>query len=195
MNVLGEEQKRVYEKGISEKEYCLRKKRFLEHYYSLRNKEEQSFLGRMTLPMRKKLHGFILTVYTIKNKLGGFRYEIIYDKRKKTDRPIIFAATHVGKFDIEIITEAIKDHYYLLSGDYEHLQGTVDAPFLNANGVVYFNEKVRSDRRDALNKMNMLLQEGANLLYFPEGTWNLSPNLPVLPCYWGIIEVAKRGGL
>lgn len=27
-------------------------------------------------------------------------------------------------------------------------------------------------------------------MYFPEGTWNLSPNLPVLPFYRGIIDVA-----
>ena len=30
-------------------------------------------------------------------------------------------------------------------------------------------------------------------MYFPEGTWNLSPNLPILPCYWGIVEVAQYG--
>lgn len=29
-------------------------------------------------------------------------------------------------------------------------------------------------------------------MYFPEGTWNLSPNLPVLPCYWGIVDVARK---
>lgn len=37
------------------------------------------------------------------------------------------------------------------------------------------------------------LQQGGNLMYFPEGTWNLSPNLPVLPCYWGIVGVAQKG--
>lgn len=30
-------------------------------------------------------------------------------------------------------------------------------------------------------------------MYFPEGTWNLSPNLPVLPCFWGIVEIAQKG--
>lgn len=31
-------------------------------------------------------------------------------------------------------------------------------------------------------------------MYFPEGTWNLTPNLPMLPCYWGIVDIAKQGG-
>ena len=33
---------------------------------------------------------------------------------------------YVGKYDIEVISEAIKEHYYLLSGDYEHIQGIID---------------------------------------------------------------------
>ena len=37
------------------------------------------------------------------------------------------------------------------------------------------------------------LQQNGNLMYFIEGTWNLSPNLPMLPCYWGIVDIAKKG--
>ena len=29
-------------------------------------------------------------------------------------------------------------------------------------------------------------------MYFPEGTWNMTPNLPMLPCYWGIVDVAQK---
>lgn len=102
--------------------------------------------------------------------------------------------THVGKFDIEVVSEAIRSHYYLLSGDYEHIQGIIDAPFLALNGVIYFNENVKDDRRSATERMIRLLREGGNLMYFPEGTWNLTPNLPMLPCYWGIVDIAKQGG-
>ena len=38
------------------------------------------------------------------------------------------------------------------------------------------------------------LKAGDNLMYFPEGAWNMSPNLPMLPCFLGIIDVPKRGG-
>jgi len=37
------------------------------------------------------------------------------------------------------------------------------------------------------------LKDNGNLMYFIEGTWNLSPNLPMLPCYWGIVDIAKKG--
>lgn len=176
---------------LNEEEYKEKEAEFLKLYYELREKEDSRFYSKMTLEQRQKLHGLILAIYTIKNKLGGFAHEIIGDKRNITDKPIIYAITHVGKFDIEVISEAIKDHYYLLSGDFEHIQGIIDAPFLGVNGVLYFNETVKEDRKEVCDKMINLLKDGGSLMYFPEGTWNLKPELPLLPCYWGIVDIAK----
>lgn len=191
MNILAEQQRKMLEANISEEERSKRMESFHQMYFALRHKEENSYLGRLSLKARKRLHPFVLLVYIIKNRLGGFSYEIINDNREKTNRPIIFAVTHVGKFDIEVISEAIREHFYLLSGDYEHIQGIIDAPFLQLNGVIYFNEKIKEDRAGATQRMVEHLSSGGNLMYFPEGTWNISPNLPVLPCYWGIVRIAQ----
>lgn len=166
---------------------------FLQEYYRLREKEERRFYSRLSLKQRIMIHPLILGVYRLKNFLSGHRCEVLYDRRKPTGHPIIFALTHVGKFDIEVVSEAIGDHYTLLSGDYEHIQGIIDAPFIGLNGAIYFNERVKEDRQQATQKMVALLREGGNLMYFPEGTWNLHPVKPMLPCYWGIIDVARRG--
>lgn len=195
MNVLADKQKELLElkKILTEEEYKIKEKEYLDLYYKLRELNDKRFYSKLTLEQRKKLHKFILTIYKIKNKIGNFSYEVIKDERKYTDRPIIFALTHVGKFDIEVTSEAIKDHYYLLSGDFEHIQGIIDSPFISLNGVIYFNENVKDDRKLASEKMIQHLNNNGNLMYFPEGTWNLSPNLPMLPCYWGIVDVAKKG--
>lgn len=192
MNVLAEKQKRIFEDGITDLERLKREKEFLTLYKEMREKNDKRFYSKLSLEQRKKLHKLILLIYKIKNKLGGFSFELIKDERSSTDRPIIFAVTHVGKFDIEVISESIKDHYYLLSGDFEHIQGIIDAPFIALNGVIYFNEKDKEDRKSASNRMINHLKQQGNLMYFPEGTWNLSSNLPVLPCYWGIINVARE---
>ena len=63
--------------------------------------------------------------------------------------------------------------------------------FLQLNGVIYFNEKIKEDRASVSQRMVQHLNSGGNLMYFPEGTWNISPNLPVLPCYWGIVQIAQ----
>ena len=195
MNILAEKQKELLKlkEILTEEQYSEKEKEYLDLYYKLRNINDKRFYSRLTLEQRKKIHKLILIVYKIKNRIGKFSYEVIKDERQETDRPIIFAVTHVGKFDIEVTSEAIKDHYYLLSGDFEHIQGIIDAPFIALNGVIYFNEKIKKDRQLATKKMIEHLKSNGNLMYFPEGTWNITPNLPMLPCYWGIVDVAKKG--
>lgn len=192
MNILADEQQKIFEPGISIEEQKEREEKFYELYCKTRYKDENSFLGKLSLKTRQRLHGLVLLVFIIKNWLSGFSCKVIKDEREKTDRPIIFALTHVGKFDIEVSAVGIKDHFYLLSGDYEHLQGLVDGAFLLLNGVLYFNEKVKWDRSEIVTRMIEHLKTGANLMYFPEGTWNLKPELPMLPCYWGIVDIAKK---
>lgn len=192
MNILAEKQKKMYDENLTEEERNEAEKDFFDTYYKLRSIEEKR-LDKLSLEQRKKLHGLILGIYKLKNRLGGFSYEIINNKKTYTDRPVIFAVTHIGKFDIEVVSEAIKEHYYLLSGDYEHIQGIIDSPFLAMNGVIYFNEKDKNDRKQVSSKMINHLNDGGNLMYFIEGTWNITPNLPMLPCYWGIVDIAKKG--
>lgn len=193
MNKLAEKQKKLFEENLTEEEHKKIEQEFLNLYYKLRSKNENKFYSKLTLEQRRKIHKYILAIYTLKNKLSGFTHEIIKDEREKTDRPIIFAVSHVGKFDIEVVSEAIKEHYYLLSGDYEHIQGIVDEPFIGLNGIFYFNEFVKEDRKIVSEKMISHLKENGNLMYFIEGTWNMTPNLPMLPCYWGIVDIAKKG--
>ena len=194
MNVLSKELEKLLQKESDEEKYQKARTRFLKHYYRLRQKEDKRLFNRLSLEYRRKIHKYILGIYALKNRLGDFSYEVLRDNRADSSSSVIFAITHVGKYDIEVVSEAIKEHYYLLSGDYEHLQGTIDAAFLALNGVFYFNEKVKKDRKAVCDKMIDHLKQGGNLMYFPEGTWNLSPNLPVLPCYWGIIDIARAGG-
>lgn len=192
MNILADEQQKIFEPGISLEERAKREEAFYDLYYQTRSKDENSFLGRLSLKTRQRLHKLVLLIFIIKNRLSGFKCKVIKDEREVTDRPVIFALTHVGKFDIEVSAVGIKDHFYLLSGDYEHLQGLVDGAFLHMNGVLYFNEKVKWDRHKVVDRMIEHLKSGGNLMYFPEGTWNLKPELPVLPCYWGIVDIAQK---
>ena len=182
----------LFEQGISPAEYERRYQAYLSLYFRLRERSANSFLGRISFEQRHKLHPLMNFVNAAKNVVMGLRPRVIADRHSKADRPIIYAATHIGKFDIEVLFEALPDHAYVLSGDYEHLQGSINELFLTANGILFFNEFVNEDRTEIKQRMIDTLHHGANLLYFPEGAWNLMPNLPVLPCYWGIIDVARE---
>lgn len=192
MNILARKQEAIYDSNLSKEEQEKRQEEFYDLYFKTRDKDEKSFLGNLSLKTRQRLHKLIFGVFIIKNKLSGFSCDVLKDERNNTDRPVIFAPTHVGKFDIEVSAIGIKDHFYLLSGDYENLQGIIDGKFLMLNGVLFFNENVKSDRVAVAQKMITHLKSGGNLMFFPEGAWNLKPELPVLPLYWGIIDIAQK---
>ena len=192
MNVLAKAQQKVFEPGLSDEIRSERELAFFELYNKVRDKDEKSILGKLSLKTRKRLHKLILCLFKMKNRFSGFSCKVIKDERTETERPVIFALTHVGKYDIEVSAVGIREHFYLLTGEYEHLQGTLYGTFLLINGVIYFCETVKRDRKAVKEKMIEHLRNGGNLMYFPEGTWNLTPNLPVLPCFWGIVEIAQK---
>lgn len=164
----------------------------IDSYYLEREKFENSLVSKLTHQQRVLLHPLLLKIITYKNKKAGFNINTLYDKRIETEKPKIFCVTHIGKFDVEVASQVVKDHYYLLSGDFENMRGTVEEKFLGLNGVVYIREDDKEDRKLSKEKMVNVLKNGGNMMYFPEGTWNLTPNLPVLQCAYGIIDVAMR---
>lgn len=171
------------EKKLTDEEYQ-------KYYCYLRDVFEKSKLNNLNIKTRRRLYPLLISVIKFRNRLNGYQLKVIGDERSETIRPIIYAVTHIGKADIEVVSEVIGKHFFLLSGDFESLHDTVDGMFLGINGVLYFNEKDREDRQNVKRKMENVLLEGGSILYFPEGTWNLSPNLPLNRCYYGIIEVA-----
>lgn len=186
-------------KTLEEAKYYLQKvkearqarEQYNEYYYWLRGIYEQSFLHNLSVEQKKKLFPTLYRLIKTKDvTFGGLSYEVIGDKRVPTHRPKIFAITHIGKFDVEIASLALKEHYYLLSGDFENVHDTFEASILKFNGVVYVKEDDWQDRSLAKEKMKKILLSGGNMMFFPEGSWNLKPNLPVLPIFRGIIEVA-----
>lgn len=102
----------------------------------------------------------------------------------------IYAVNHSCRYDIPYAAEAIGHHSYVLVGK-QHLN-MIDRMAFLLNGVIYVDRKNRSDKAFAKRKIKKLVLSGKNMLLFPEGTWNLMPSKPMLPLYWGIIEIAKE---
>lgn len=107
-------------------------------------------------------------------------------------RPVIFVPTHIGKFDIEIVYSCIKQHALLLSGTEDRMHGSMDGFFLENNGVNYVDRSDKKDRANALKKMEMDLENGFNLLWYIEGTWNLSANKLVYDISYSAIKLALK---
>ena len=142
-------------------------------------------------------HYILIFVLMIERLLRGTKIKIVNKEQlnivKCIQGPIIFAPTHCGKFDIQTLAEVQWQYRWShLSGDPNFLPGTVEGYWLQFHGVIYVDRDDKEWRTRAKQEMITHLQNGGNIMMYPEGTWNLSPNLPMLPLFRGIADIAKE---
>lgn len=182
--VLEKSKRRRYRRLEKNRSYCAksieRRQCTLEQEYPLKMMEQ----GRKRFRVLVTLIKIRLMLCRVKiRKLNNF-------KRSKCKGPIIFVPTHIGKFDIEVAFACINEHALLLSGTEERMHGSLDGIFLEANRVNYVDRDHKEDRKNSVIKMKQDLKHGFNLLWFIEGTWNLSANRLVYPLSYSVIKLA-----
>ena len=62
------------------------------------------------------------------------------------------------------------------------------------NGYIPFETNNKVDRKIATKRSIEVLNNGGNLLIYPEGAWNITPNLPVMKLYDGTASMALETG-
>ena len=136
---------------------------------------------------KKKLpYSLLLKLGTVKNI---FSIVVDNDYSPIPNKPIIFAANHSNCYDFPITSTAAKRHLYPLAGTQR--MPFMDRFFLSLNGIIYADRLDPSDTMSVKEGIINLLKRGKAICWYPEGTWNLTDNLLVLPLKWGIISVAR----
>lgn len=182
--LLNKSARRKRQKSYKNYKYCqkskkIRKREIEEKYPLERLKKGRKMFPVMCFFIRLRL---ILNGVRIK-KLNKF-------KRLNNKYPVIFVPTHIGKYDIEVVYSCIHEHALLLSGTEERMHGTIDGFLLEKNGVNYVDRSDKEDRTIAVKKMQKDLYNGFHLLWFVEGTWNLSANQLVYDISYSVIKLA-----
>ena len=127
--------------------------------------------------------------YRIAKKMANI--EIIPYKTEliSNNNPLIFVANHSNVHDVPVVLSVIKKHVYVLAGD--EVKDDINGLAFKFNGVVWVRRGDKQNARIAKEKVLNLLHRKKNILIFPEATWNLTPNLPMLPLHWGAVEFAQ----
>ena len=178
------------------------------------NKIERAELASKSLPisnlkLHRKLYKYCRAIMICNSKLQLKKYEFIKKENIPNDdlnnavtndninsnensikRPIIYVPTHIGKFDIEMIYQALNDHAVLFSADEDLLIHTIDNIILKAIGVIYFDHKDKIDTKNAFEIFKSTLKSGYNGIIFPESIWNTSPNQLIYEIKYGAIKAA-----
>jgi len=105
----------------------------------------------------------------------------------------IYVANHYCIDDIPTVGEAIGRHTYTLVSDED--RGTLSSLALELNGVVWTNRLDKAERKRSKDALVRHLHLGHSILMYPEATWNLSPNLPMLPMNYGCISISLETGV
>ena len=167
----------------------------LARYYKEQRKEaieEGIPLSEKSIRIRNKIHQLLLKIVIIDRLFNHETVTVLKDERVKNNHPKVFACTHIGGNDIQRTFEAIKDPAYLFLGDPQELYRNLEGLLLYLNGVICLETRDKIDRGIAKKRSIELLEKGGNLLIYPEGAWNISPNLPVMKLYKGAVNIAVK---
>lgn len=143
----------------------------------------------MKVQKQKVPYGLLIQLAKTKNV---FQIVIENDYHPILNAPIIFAVNHSNCYDFPITATAVGRHVYVLVG--KQRLGLLDRFFFSLNGVIYADRLDKEDTSAVKNAIVDVLRRGHSVCWYPEGTWNLSDNLLVLPLKWGIIDVARQAG-
>lgn len=172
------------------KEYVRRK---IQQYKTKKQIVVSSTQPLKGLCLHRNIHPFLRWLLKVKSKVCGLAYEIIDNKFSGySNETVVYAVTHIGKYDFEMIMEALPIVAYVFAGDWEMAYGTIDDYFLRVNGVIYVDTEDKEDRINSAKLMVKTLKEGMSVMIFPEGIWNLSESFPMQKIYSGAITAAQE---
>lgn len=119
--------------------------------------------------------------------------KLIVDRRAAVpkSRPAIFVSTHGFKEDIEDALLLANRQAYILIGSLSQIFRSFQGITAWAAGTVLVDRDDKRSRAASREKLIRALNLGANVIIFPEGTWNKSPNLLMNKLFPGVYDIAK----
>ena len=128
-------------------------------------------------------------VFESKNALLGID---VPDAPPELDGAAIWCPTHCFKDDVAGSIAA--HHGWIMFGSFPTFFNTLDGLGAYVNGVVLCNRKVKASKTAAMEASKRLLNMGMDLILYPEGVWNKTPDKLILPVWPGVYRIARETG-
>ena len=106
------------------------------------------------------------------------------------EEAVIYVSNHGFMDDVMTSVLTAKRHAFFITNALPEMCNSVDGILSWMNGVILSNHRVRHTKRSVIPKAVELLRLGTDVVVFPEGTWNKSPNLLVLDLWPGVYRMA-----
>lgn len=143
--------------------------------------------SRFIIKLKDLLYPFLMFLTGTKVR---YRIEKLNECEVLSDKPVIYVANHGAFPDTPIMLRATGRRSYIFSGK-QNLT-FIDWVFFILNGVIWVDRKDKEDMVASKEALLAYLRKGQSILWFPEGTWNLTPNQLMMHMKWGVIEIARQ---
>lgn len=83
-----------------------------ENFNRYKNRKKLILAGERKMPtviLRKIFRPLLRIGLGVQRKINGLSVEMLNEVKFPENRPVIFALTHIGKWDFEIVNEQIKE--------------------------------------------------------------------------------------
>jgi len=167
-----------------------RKRAKFEKYKQNKAKIVDCELPIKWISLKRFIRPLLRAVLKVQRLFNRQTVEFLNREIPKIDGPIVFAVSHIGKFDFEIVNEFIKEHFHVIASDFMNMSGNINGLFMELNGVIFMDIDSKEDRENSRKMMLKVLEQGDNMMIFPEGTWNLSENEIIRDIHFGAVDIA-----
>lgn len=145
--------------------------------------------SRLAIRLRDSLHPLLMFLTGTKVRC---RVEVVNACQPIPGKPIIFAANHSAFQDTPIMLRVTKRRSYIFSG--RQNLAFIDWVFFVLNGTIWVDRKSKEDMAASKDAVLEYLAKGQSILWFPEGTWNLTSAQLMMPMKWGIVDITRTAG-
>ncbi len=108
------------------------------------------------------------------------------------DRPIIYAVNHGFIEDVMSTIVMSERHAFFLFGSLPNFFNTINGLAFYLYGAILVNRRNKESRNSSVDKAVSLLKRGGNLIIYPEGVWNKTPEKLTLNFWPGVVKIAQQ---
>lgn len=138
------------------------------------------------------VRSYISPAVILLTKLRVRYHLIVTGNAEHESGPVIYTFNHTNSADIPMACRVVKEHCKVLIGRQRLFLS--DRLFFWLNSAIWVDRKDKQDMQRAKQDLINTLRKKESVIWFPEGTWNQTDNLLMLPMKWGIVDVAQKSG-
>lgn len=139
-----------------------------------------------------KIHS-LLFLLVKKSSKKYIHEDLVINNKLVYEEAAIYAVNHTNVSDTPVVFHTINKQAYILAGTKS--QKLIDSIGFNLNGVIWVDRHSVESKKRSTDKIYRILKSGGSVMWFPEGTWNLTENLLMLPMRYGIVKMAAKANV